>query len=162
MERHPNGEQVGYGYDVFNKINKVEARIGGIWKKVLDADIRLGLKSVTFGSGLKEVHEYDQNDWLKVLGSKSYSPNLAGQIDGITNGANSAASQTYGYDAAARLDSVTSALGNQSILYDKNGNRKTHSWGGATDTYHYTPGSNRLASITDSRAKSFSYDNTAT
>ncbi|MFO1368126.1 MAG: RHS repeat-associated core domain-containing protein [Marinagarivorans sp.] len=57
--------------------------------------------------------------------------------------------------------------------YDANGNRKTDARGGGiytsngvvntwapteTDTYNYTPGTNKLASITGSRAKTFGYD----
>lgn len=54
------------------------------------------------------------------------------------------------------------------FTYDANGNRKSHTrgggyfgsntWTGETDTYNYTPGTNRLSTITGPRAKSFSYD----
>jgi YD repeat-containing protein len=47
-----------------------------------------------------------------------------------------------------------------SISYDANGNRTTHTWGGALDTYNVASSNNRLNSVsaTGTRARSYTHD----
>ena len=53
---------------------------------------------------------------------------------------------------------MTASNADQGFTWDANGNRTSHAWGGATDTYITSSVGNRLTSITGPRAKSFSYD----
>lgn len=80
-------------------------------------------------------------------------------ITGITNTKNTGASQTYGYNPMSELTSATASVtGTHTWQYDANGNRQSYVWGGGTDTYATTPGTNRLASLAGPRARSATYD----
>lgn len=80
-------------------------------------------------------------------------------ITGITNPKNTGASQTYGYNPMSELTLATASVtGTHTWQYDANGNRQSYVWGGGTDTYATTPGTNRLASLAGPRARSATYD----
>jgi YD repeat-containing protein len=55
---------------------------------------------------------------------------------------------------------VLSASGNHGLDYDANGNRTTHTWGGALDSYNVASTGNRLnaVSATGTRARSYTHD----
>jgi RHS repeat-associated protein len=80
-------------------------------------------------------------------------------ITGITNTKNTGTSQTYGYNPMSELTSATASVtGTHTWQYDANGNRQSYVWGGGTDTYATTPGTNRLASLAGPRARTATYD----
>ena len=54
---------------------------------------------------------------------------------------------------------MTASGADQAWAYDPNGNRTSHTWGGATDTYVTATANNRLSSITGTRPRSFAYTN---
>lgn len=68
--------------------------------------------------------------------------------------------QTFDYDALSRLTGVTFTSGNHVISYDANGNRTTHTWGGALDSYSVASTGKRLNSLsaTGTRARSYTHD----
>ncbi len=157
-KQFPNGVKLRYGYDPLNNVNKIEAYVGSAWTTIFSADVRVAESKLTYGNGIEEIIEKDLDGRLKSQGTKTYGYTAASELNAITHSGNTTANQSYAYDLAGRLQTVTSGLGNQSFTYDASGNRKTHVWGGATDTYTYSSGSNRLSAITGSRAKSFTYD----
>ena len=53
---------------------------------------------------------------------------------------------------------MTASGADQAWAYDLNGNRTSHTWGGATDAYVTASASNRLSSITGTRPRSFAYN----
>jgi YD repeat-containing protein len=65
--------------------------------------------------------------------------------------------QSFGYDAAGRLKTITTAGASWTIAYDANGNRTGVTLNGTTSAYSTEATSNRLSSTTNP-ARSFSYD----
>jgi RHS repeat-associated protein len=65
--------------------------------------------------------------------------------------------QSFGYDAAGRLKTITTAGASWTIAYDANGNRTGVTLNGTTSAYSTEATSNGLSSTTNP-ARSFSYD----
>lgn len=73
----------------------------------------------------------------------------AGNIIAVTDQRMGERSQSFTLDALNRLVQAASpAYGTVSFTYDDNGNRKTRTTGGVTETYNYPSASNRLSGIT--------------
>lgn len=167
-ETYPNGVVLRYIYNLNNKVNKIEANIGGVWSTIIADTTAINPNNVTlqFGNGLYRTTMYTSDGLTASISTPgiqqlTYSHNNAAEIIGVTNGINSGATQSFGYDEASRLKTVTSGLGNQSITYDANGNRLSHTWGGTTDTYSVSATGNQLMSTDNvnlSRKKSYAYD----
>ncbi|MBK6864798.1 MAG: RHS domain-containing protein [Ideonella sp.] len=64
---------------------------------------------------------------------------------------------SYTYDANDRLKTVTRSADNQSLAWDKTGNRTSHSRAGVTQTYSTAATSNRLASLAGGSARTLTY-----
>lgn len=167
-ETYSNGIILRYSYDINNAIIKIEANIAGAWRTVISdiSHVHPTARNYQFGNGLiRTVNYYADGaiDYISTTGIQNlkYSHNTASEITGITNSINTTASQTYTYDGASSLKTVTSGLGNQSFTYDANGNRTSHTWGGSTDTYTAATIGNRLPGITNvnaSRTKGYTYN----
>ncbi len=165
---YPNGVALRYSYGLNNIENKIEANIGGVWQTVITDTTKdhPAISTLQYGNGLIRTTTIMADNLLSNIKTDTIQDltlnyNSAAEITGITNAINTSASQTYTYDAASRLKSVTSGLGNQSLTYDANGNRTSHTWGGSTDTYAAATTGNRLPSISNvngSRTKSYTYN----
>lgn len=168
-ETYSNGIALRYSYNINNEINKIEALVGGTWKTVVTG-IRSGpsTQTLTYGNGLQRIITRRADNSVSSIRTPGiqdlvYGYTAGGEISSITNAVNTTASQTYGYDNASRLTSVTSVLGNQQFTYDANGNRTSHTLGGITDNYVYPSDSNKIirtesTSNSTLRTRSFSYD----
>lgn len=164
-EIYPNGVQLRYSYNSRNKNNKIEAFVNGSWKVVL-LDKTQDNPTHTmweFGNGLTRATVYHADGLISTIKTTgiqdlAFTYNAGGEITNITNAVNTSATQTFTYDGASRLKTVTSGLGNQSWTYDANGNRTTHTKGGVTTNYTISNTSNRLASISGGTAKTFYHD----
>ena len=160
---------VGYGYSG-GRMTAVTVKIGGTTHNVATGITytpfgpRAGW---TYGNGVTRALVRNTAGRLTEVNAKNGSTNLqrltyaydaAAQISKITNAANTALTQTYGYDDLGRLASVTASGADQAWAYDPNGNRTSHTWGGATDAYVTATANNRLSSITGTRPRSFAYN----
>ena len=106
--------------------------------------------------GTTEYTRYtDQNNriykYLTPAGSRTLSYDLDGRVTQITD-APSALTQSFTYDATSKLltfAGFTSASSSEarSYSYDSNGNRLTAVVNGASSTYSYIPGTNKLQSV---------------
>ncbi|WP_162258812.1 RHS repeat protein [Lysobacter sp. Root983] len=166
---YPSGVTVNYAYQQ-GQLSAITATVAGISRNVLTGLSYRPFGPIsawTYGNGL--VRTYSRNEDGQLLGlssalgadvrqSLTYGYNQANEITAITNGANSALTQSFAYDKLARLTAVTASNANQAFAYDANGNRTSHTWAGQTDTYSVSPTSNHLQAITGSRAKSFTLD----
>lgn len=167
-ENYPNGIILRYGYSVTGSVNKIEAQINGVWNTIFSDVVTNNptTRSFVHGNGLVNSKTYAADELLTNISvpgvqNLAIAYNSAGEVTGITNSINTSASQTYTYDAASRLATVTSGLGNQSFTYDGNGNRMTHVWGGGTDTYADPTTGNQLLNVTSSiqnRTRNFHHD----
>ncbi|HRQ15256.1 MAG TPA: RHS repeat-associated core domain-containing protein, partial [Promineifilum sp.] len=152
-----------------SRVNTLQAKVGGTWRNVatgVSYDAAGRMTALTHGNGIGRSVSYDWDGRVTAIAgslspqSLSYAWNAGDMITGITNNAYSSLSQTFAYDALSRLTGVTSSSGNHVLSYDANGNRTTHTWGGATDSYSVSSTGNRLNSVaaTGTRARSYTHD----
>ncbi|HRP34618.1 MAG TPA: RHS repeat-associated core domain-containing protein [Gammaproteobacteria bacterium] len=166
---YPGGVEVSYGYDTASRVNAMQAKVGGTWQNVATGvayNAAGRMTALTHGNGIGRSVSYDWGGRVTAIAgslspqSLSYAWNAGDLITGITNNAYSSLSQTFAYDALSRLTGVTSTSGNHVLSYDANGNRNTHTWGGALDSYNVASTGNRLNSVsaTGTRARSYTHD----
>ncbi|WP_161628921.1 RHS repeat-associated core domain-containing protein [Solimonas flava] len=163
---YPGGNQVLYEYNLHDQVTAVRSVIGGNSSNVLTSVryVPYGPRTAaTYGNGISWSSAYDQ-DYRRTgisagtVQSLGYTYNVLDEITKIANGTTSSLTQNFSYDALSRLAAVTSSSGNQGWTFDGNGNRLTHAWNSATDTYQPAATSNRLPTITGTRTKSFTHD----
>jgi RHS repeat-associated protein len=114
----------------------------------------------TWGNATLAVRTHDQDGnptQIDSVGLQTYGYDDALRITSITDAANSNLSQTYGYDLLDRLTSATTLSGSQGWTYDPNGSRVTQT-GSAGSTHTISSSSNRVASISGALTRSYSYD----
>src|SRR5690606_30983843 len=154
----------------YGKLTTVTATIGGATTNVVSgASYQPFGPAVrwTYGNGLVRNLSYDMDGRPTVRDTKngaaflqnlSYTHDANDLITRIGNSVQSSLTQNYTYDALGRLKTVVASGANQDFLYDANGNRASHTWGGLADLYSVPTTSNRLTAITGPRAKSFAFD----
>lgn len=156
---YPNGTVLRYSYDINYKPIKIEAQISGVWSTVVtdNSTDHPSTKTLTYGNGLVRTLVFDADNVLTSIKTPNvqdltYGYNNAVEMTSITNAINTTASQTYTYDAASRLKTVTSALGNQDFAYDANGNRTRHIIGADYSIYTTSANNNQLQNINSTNA----------
>lgn len=166
---YPGGISVDYGY-AYGKRTTMTATINGTTSNIVTAAKYLPFGPSTgwaYGNALTRAYAYDLDGRLTgvstnasggPLQSLTYAYNANDVITAITNGANSALSQTFGYDELSRLTSVARTGVSQSFTYDANGNRTSFVNNGTTDTYTIASGSNRLSGVSGGTSISYGYD----
>ncbi len=173
---YPDGTLVYYLRDAAGQIIGVSAKpVGvadGITLGVFTHQAFGPINGATFGNGTAETWGFDDAgrpltlvDTLsgKSLQSLAYSYDAANNVTAVTDAVNSANSQTFGYDSVNRLVSSLSGAGGYGTLawqYDPVGNRIQQLLNGQRTTYHYTPGTNRLATISPATASAASHPQT--
>lgn len=86
-----------------------------------------------------------------------YSYDSAGNLTGIADASDSSFSRTMAYDSINRLTGINGPWGAGVIAYNGAGNITSQVLGGAGLYYNYD-GSNRLSSVSGTRATSYAYD----
>ncbi|MDB5968998.1 MAG: hypothetical protein JWQ90_1448 [Hydrocarboniphaga sp.] len=165
---YPGGNVVDYSYDSKQHISGITASLGLLsGTHTVASNIQYlpfgPMTQLPFGSG--STHGFAVDTDYRVSGmsttsvqSLTYGFDVANNLQTSTNYINSSYSQTFGYDALNQLTSVTASFGNQSWLFDANGNSSTHTYAGATDTDVVAVTDNKLTSITGTRPSSFIYN----
>ncbi|MGO4550471.1 RHS repeat-associated core domain-containing protein [Lysobacter sp. 2RAF19] len=174
---YPSGTSLEYAYDM-GRLSKLTATHRGTTETVID-DIRYrpfgGPESWTYGNGLQRRYNVDDNGRLfgvsavdedagKVAQSLTYAFEAADRINAITSAAGEPSQQTFSYDAQGRLtrDVAVGATGTRISAHDANGNRTSHNWGSAVEQHAIDPYSNRLLAITGTssaaRHHTYGYD----
>jgi YD repeat-containing protein len=123
-----------------------------------------GVKSYTLGNGQTYARSYDLDGRIAsyTLGAQSFGIgyDVASRIEFISELANPANSNNYGYDALDRLTSAVTPGVPYAYAYDAVGNRISRTAGSSSVTYDYSATSNRIASITPQSGpvRSFVFD----
>jgi YD repeat-containing protein len=123
-----------------------------------------GVKSFTLGNGQSYTRSYDQDGRIfsYTLGAAQYviGYDAASRIELISEVANPANTNTYGYDALDRLTGAQLPGTPFAYSYDAVGNRTSKTVGAATETLAYSPTSNRLASLAPASGpvRNFAFD----
>jgi RHS repeat-associated protein len=161
---YPDGTFVNYAHNAAGYVSSVTVKQAGATTTTTVASLSHepfgSISGVTYGNGVAETWTFDQAyrptsivDALTNvnLQSLTYGYDAANNVKALTDAVNAANSQQFGYDLINRLTSAVSGLGgygSQAWTYDNVGNRLTQTQGTTGTNYGYTPGSNRLLTIT--------------
>jgi YD repeat-containing protein len=165
---YPSGRTVDYTFDALGRISAITTTAGdGSPQTVLQSVAYHpfgGVKSYTLGNGQTYARSYDLDGRIAsyTLGPQSFGIgyDAANRIEFISELANPANSNTYGYDALDRLTQAVVPSSGYAYSYDAVGNRLSRIAGSSSDTYAYSSTSNRLASITPQSGpvRNFTFD----
>lgn len=162
---YPDGNQVIYSY-TRGVVSGVTLNVGGSTitgaSGITYEPTNAGMSSWSSSNGIANSLNYDTDGRLTGINATgaqnlSISYDAANRIVGLTNGIDSAMSQSFGYDEESRLRSVQSDADNQNFQYDANGNRLTQIRNGASTTYTISPNSNQLTNVSGAFAASYGY-----
>jgi RHS repeat-associated protein len=163
--KYPGGVEAQYTYDTQNNVKTVKAVVSGTTTTLATLSYYpFGAASnVTLGNGRVRTLTRDMNyrpaSYITAgIQSLAYGYDSTSQVKQITNSLYSSLSQTLGYDALLRLRTSSRTGDAQTFTLDSTGNRLSYAWGGVTDTYTPNSLSNRIDSISGSRARGFVYD----
>jgi RHS repeat-associated protein len=155
----PSGKTITYTYNGNHQISGVS--VNGI--PVLSAVTYEPFGAVngwTWGNGTTTMRAYNTDGNIANISSaatKDYSYDSALRITGITDGANSNLSWTYGYDGLDRVNSASAAAQSLSFTYDPNGNRLTQG-GSAAETLGIASTGNQLSTVMGGLSRTYAYD----
>lgn len=171
---YPSGRSIFYTYDWFGRVSAISTKQDAAAPSVTLASriayLPYGpVRSLSYGNYKFLSRTFDLAGRITGVSvsptlSRSYSY-AAGTdlISTIVDNANTAASQSFGYDGADRLTQASGLYGTEAYSYDGVGNRTDRSLtaGGSTMTemLTYDTDSNRLEAVVGTAAvRSFSYD----
>lgn len=150
---YPDGNSAIYSY-TNGVVSSVTFAAGGtLVSAVTYRPGDMAMSSWTSSNGLVNTLSYDSDGRLGGISvpgvqNLAFTYDNANRISNITNGINSALTQTFGYDPGSRLSSVASTADNQGFSYDSDGNRATQTRNGLSATFQNGSTSNRLAGYT--------------
>jgi RHS repeat-associated protein len=156
----PSGNAITYGYTNGKVTNLTLNGSTTILSDVLYQPFGPS-RGWSWGNSTLAIREYDPDGKVTDIdsaGLKTYGYDDAFRITSITDAANSALSQSYGYDLLDRLTSATGTTLSQGWTYDANGNRLTQT-GNQPSSFTVSSTSNRVTAITGTLTRSYSYDN---
>ena len=164
---YPSGRTVSYALDVADRTISVTTTPAGGSAQTLASSISHkpfgGIASLTYGNGLARTVGYDQQYRINsivtgAVQNVSYTLDANGNITGITDNLNPTKNKSFGYDALDRLTAGTGPWGSLAWTYDGVGNRQTQVENGATSTYTYQTGTNKLTGVSGPSPLAFSLD----
>jgi RHS repeat-associated protein len=159
---YPSGAVVTYGRDSVGRINAVSYRTNAVATAIpILSNVSYSpfgpVNTLTFGNGRTLTKSYDQDYAIdKVVSSGSGGLVLDASVDVLGNIINASSTvgatpptQTYLYDPLYRLTTVenSSASAVAAFSYDGTGDRLSKTQGGTPESYTYTAGTHRLASV---------------
>jgi YD repeat-containing protein len=159
---YPSGRTVNYGFDGLGRVNQVTTTRNGETQAIVSQVAYQpfgGVKGFTFGNGQVYTRGIDLDGRIGsyTLGAQSFGINYdaASRILMISDLANAANQNTYGYDSLDRLTGAFISPATQyGYTYDAVGNR-TSKTAGATELYTYSSTSNRIATF---GTRNFAFD----
>ncbi len=158
---YPSGRIINYTYNSMGQVSGLTSLYNGV-TQTLASNIQYlpfgPMTSLTYGNAKTLSLTFNQNYQLtkkQVNGilDKSYGFTLNGNINQITDALDTEQSQTYQYDAVARLTDADGKYGSLKYNYDAIGNRTDKTQDGVTDNYSYTNGK-----LMQTTAKTMNYD----
>lgn len=163
---YPGGLVLSYQYDTVGRLSRVSSNVAG-WATLADGflyqpatDLRYAWR---FGNNLPRSTTFDTDGRVAGLYSTGVHSlaldwSNVDTLSSISDLIYTNQSATFGYDASDRINAVTKAGDNQSMLYDGVGNLKTHTRAGSTLTYTLDANGNRLFNASGASSRIFGYD----
>jgi RHS repeat-associated protein len=163
---YPDGNQALYTY-AYGVVSSVQIQVGSTVSNaatdVIYQPNDLAMAQWTSGNGLSNSLTYDADGRLTSINvpntqSLGVTYDVANRVVGIANGVDSAMTQSFGYDAMSRLNSVYSGADNESFQYDANGNRISQILNGASATVTPSTSNNQIVSLTGGTNVTYGHD----
>ena len=165
---YPSGRQVRYARDSYGRVTAVTTEKDGQAQTLLrtihyhpDGSI----KDAEYGNGLSLRRDLDLAGRLVTgnvgdVDQRSYTYDERGRLTHIGYALDSTSDQSFRYDHLGRLTYANGGYGTREYRYDRVGNRLSVKKNGVLDTYLYTAGTHRLASVehTGGQTTRFAYD----
>ena len=164
---YPRGLTLNFQYDGIGRLSTVTSNQGAPWNTLIDNLLYQpaggALYAWRFGNNIPRVIALDADGLVtKIQGgaqNTAYGYSNTGQVNAMTDYANSAMTQSVAYDAAERVATVSRNNDAQGFSSDQAGNRIAHSRQGANYSFVYDAASNRLLSWSgNGQWRNFGYD----
>jgi RHS repeat-associated protein len=156
---YPSGAVVTYNRDTMGRIASVSAQSPGGSAVPVVSSIAYEpfgpYSDLTFGNGVSETRNFDQDYRLTALTDVGTSPlqNLSyayyptNNVHTITDAVTPGNSQSFAYDTLQRLIQAQGGYGTEALSYDSDGNRLSEAQATYTENYGYQSGSDLLTTI---------------
>jgi RHS repeat-associated protein len=150
---YPSGLVLSYTYDAYGRVSRIASNLGGTWATLADTFLYQPatdrLYAWRFGNNLARLITLDTDGRINKLATPggydlSFDYNNTDTIASITNAKYSDLTTSYTYDKADRLTGATRTGDAQTFVWDKTGNRDSHTRAGVTYAYSTYSNSNRL------------------
>ena len=156
-----SGQVVDYAPDAFGRARKASPYV-----TVADYHPAGSPKSFTYANGVQSIVGINGRQWpstLQIVKSgdlfnMTYLYDTVGNVSSITNTVDSAYNRTMTYDNLDRLKTVSGPWGSGTIAHEFRGNITSQNFGTYNLSYVYDTVSQRLQSVSGSKAKTMSYD----
>lgn len=162
---YPSGRVLNYQRDGLGRISQIATTKDGLTKTLVSQVTYHpfgGIKSFFNGAGqtITRGMDLDGRTNSYTLGNQTYSVgyDAASRIGFITDIANSAQTQNFGYDDLDRLTSYSGTGGSQTLTYDLVGNRTGKLVGTANTNYTLGATSNRLTQLSGAQNAVYQID----
>jgi RHS repeat-associated protein len=166
------GMALSYSYDTSGRvtaISKTNAPTATVADKFLYQPATSRLYAWRYGNDLQRLITLDRDGRATALAATSAAtPNVQGltlgydttdTLDGINDSIYPTLNSRFTYDPNDRLATVTRSNGdNQTLVWDKSGNRTSYVRGSYSGNYTVPATSNRTSGITGTSSYSFGYD----
>ena len=149
---YPSGAVVTYSYDAAGQVSQADLTVDGVARTLASGMTYApfgAVEGLTYGNGatltqtVDSAYRFTAQSVPGVLDLAYTLYDADGNLESRTDVYTGPGS--FGYDALNRLDTASGPFGSRDYDYDPNGNRASLVSDGASTTYGYMPGSNRLA-----------------
>ena len=163
---YPSGMVVDYDLDSLGQIARISVQIDD-QAQTLASQIGYlpfgPMKALRYGNGSQWDASHDASYRLtesRISGAyeKHYGYDDRDLITAVDDALDAGQSQTFGYDALARLTDADQPSAQQDFSYDGVGNRLSKIESSSAESYSYQPATQKLDAISGSRSTTFSYD----
>ena len=152
---YPDGLIISYLYDAHGNIAQVTSNLSGASATIADSfEYQPATRrnyAWRFGNGSPVLYSLDNDARIAEISTPGvhdlvFSYNNTDTISGITDNVYPSQTESLTYDQMDRVWTVTRSSDNQTLTWDKVGNRTSLVRAGVTTNYGYAPGTNRLTS----------------
>lgn len=163
---YPRGLRLTYQYDAIGRVSSIGSNLPAPWNTIADSFIYQPGGNSTyawrFGNNVPRAIRHNTDGQVSYTHggtqNNTYVYDNTGQLSAMYD-INATLNQSFGYDAASRVSSVTRNNDAQKFWVDQAGNRTAHQRQGVNYNYAYDASSNRLTGWSgNGQWRNFGYD----
>lgn len=164
---YPNGETIGYDYDMSGRLAGMRRLVGGQWvslvSNILYQPASNRRYAWTYGNGLARALTQDSDGRVTQMASPNVQSfgiayKTTNAIDTITDNVYATQTSAFAYDVADRLTTVNKSGDSQAFSWDAVGNITAQWRAGQNFTFVAAPQSNQIVSVGGSSSRILGYD----